>query len=155
MANERVNVGIIGAGFIGHLHAEAFTHVPNAEVVAIASPSPERGRALADQFGIPHHFTDYREMLQRDDLDMVTIGVPNDLHAQVCIDAARAGKHVVCEKPLCLTLEEADAVIAAGREAGVKMMYAEELLFAPKYVRAKQLVDEGALGDVVIVKQSE
>jgi myo-inositol 2-dehydrogenase / D-chiro-inositol 1-dehydrogenase len=156
MANgDRVRVGIIGAGFIGHLHAEAFTHVPNAEVIAIASPSPERGRTLADQFGIPHHFTDYREMLQRDDLDMVTVGVPNDLHAQVCIDAARAGKHVVCEKPLCLTLEEADAVIAAGRDAGVKMMYAEELLFAPKYVRAKQLVDEGALGDVVIVKQSE
>ena len=103
MANgDRVRVGIIGAGFIGHLHAEAFTHVPNAEVVSIASPSPERGRALADQFGIPHHFTDYREMLQRDDLDMVTVGVPNDLHAQVCIDAARAGKHVVCEKPLCL-----------------------------------------------------
>jgi predicted dehydrogenase len=73
----------------------------------------------------------------------------------VCIDAARAGKHVVCEKPLCLTLEDADAIIAAGREAGVKMMYAEELLFAPKYVRAKKLVEEGALGDVFLVKQSE
>jgi predicted dehydrogenase len=152
---DRVKVGIVGAGFIGHLHAEAFSRVPNAEVIAIASPSAARGRALADQFGIPQHFSDYRQMLQLDDLDMITVGVPNDLHAQVCIDAARAGKHVVCEKPLCLTLEDADAIIAAGREVGVKMMYAEELLFAPKYVRAKKLVEEGALGDVFLVKQSE
>ncbi len=57
-SRDRVNVGIIGAGFIGHLHAEAFTHVPNAEVVAIASPSAERGHALASQFGIPRHVTD-------------------------------------------------------------------------------------------------
>ena len=56
-SNDRVRVGIIGAGFIGHLHAEAFTHVPNAEVVAIASPSAERGRPLAEQFGIPCHVT--------------------------------------------------------------------------------------------------
>jgi len=152
---DRIKVGFIRAGFIGHLHAEAFSRVPNAEVVAIASPNAARGRALADQFGIPEHFIDYRQMLQLDELDMITVGVPNDLHAQVCIDAARAGKHVVCEKPLCLTLEDADAIISAGREAGVKMMYAEELLFAPKYVRAKKLVDEGALGDVFLVKQSE
>ena len=154
-SGDKVRVGIVGAGFIGHLHAEALARVPNAEVVAIASPSPEKGKALAASFGIPRHFTDYREMLALDGLDMVTVGVPNDLHASVCIAAAEAGKHVVCEKPLCLTLAEADRIIAAGRDAGVKMMYAEELIFAPKYVRAKQLVDEGALGEVFVVKQSE
>ena len=156
MANwAKVRVGIVGAGFIGHLHAEALARVPNAEVVALASPSPERGQALAAAFGIPRHFTDYAEMLAQADLDLVTVGVPNDLHAQVCIDAAEAGVHVVCEKPLCLTLAEADQIIAAGRANNVKVMYAEELMFAPKYVRAKQLVDEGALGDVFLVKQSE
>ncbi|MFN8593524.1 MAG: Gfo/Idh/MocA family oxidoreductase [Thermomicrobiales bacterium] len=154
-SGNRVRVGIIGAGFIGHLHAEAFTHVPNAEVVAVASPSAARGRGLAEAFGIPRHLTDYRDLLALDEIDMITVGVPNDLHAAVCIDAARAGKHVVCEKPLCLTLEDADAMIAAAREAGVKAMYAEELLFAPKYVRAKRLVEEGALGEVFLVKQSE
>ena len=152
---DKVRVGIVGAGFIGHLHAEALARVPNAEVVAIASPTPEKCQGLAEQFGIPRHFTDYREMLALDGLDLVTVGVPNDLHAEVCIAAAEAGKHVVCEKPLCLTLAEADRIIAAGRTANVKMMYAEELIFAPKYVRAKQLVDEGALGDVFLVKQSE
>src|SRR4030095_4075417 len=70
-------------------------------------------------------------------------------------DAAAAGKHVICEKPLCVTLAEADRMIHACRSAGVKLMYAEELCFTPKYVRAKQLADEGALGKVYLVKQSE
>ena len=67
--------------------------------------------------------------------------------ARSVLAAAPAGKHVICEKPLCPTLEEADEMIAAGRDAGVMLMYAEELCFAPKYVRAKELVDEGALGE--------
>jgi predicted dehydrogenase len=154
-SGDRIKVGIVGAGFIGRMHAEALARVPNAEVVAVASPNADKGRAMAAEFGISRHVADYRDMLALDELDLVTVGVPNDLHAAVCIDAANAGKHVVCEKPLCLTLDEADRMIAAGRAAGVKMMYAEELMFAPKYVRAKQLVDEGALGEVFLVKQSE
>ena len=69
--------------------------------------------------------------------------------------AASAGKHVICEKPLCLNLEEADRMIGACRKAKVKLMYAEELCFTPKYVRLKQLVDEGALGKIHLVKQAE
>ncbi|HEY8447009.1 MAG TPA: Gfo/Idh/MocA family oxidoreductase [Thermomicrobiales bacterium] len=152
---DKVKVGIIGSQFVAHLHAEAFGWVPNAEVVAVASPNREHVTAFAERFGIPRALTDYRDLLNIDEIDLITIAVPNDLHAQVCIDAAKAGKHVVCEKPLCLSLEEADAMISACREAGVKLMYAEELCFAPKYVRAKQLVDEGALGDIFVVKQSE
>jgi predicted dehydrogenase len=81
--------------------------------------------------------------------------VPNSLHAEVTVAAAQAGKHVICEKPLCLNLQEADRMIEACRQAKVHLMYAEELCFAPKYVRAKLLVDEGALGKVYLVKQSE
>jgi predicted dehydrogenase len=154
-AVDRVKVGIIGGGFIANLHLEAFQHVHNAKVVALASPNAERGQALANQYGVPQHLTDYHDLLNIDDIDMVTLGVPNDLHAQVTVDSARAGKHVVCEKPLCLNLDQADNMIEACRKAGVKLMYAEELCFAPKYVRAKRLVAEGALGDVFIVKQSE
>ena len=86
---------------------------------------------------------------------MVSITAPNRLHARITIDAARAGKHVVCEKPLCMTLEEADAMIDACAKAGVLLLYAEELFFAPKYVKAKQMADEGAFGRVHLVKQSE
>ena len=86
---------------------------------------------------------------------MVSLALPNDLHCQVTLDAAAAGKHIVCEKPLCRTLEEADRMIEACHQQGVLLLYAEELLFAPKYVRARQLAEEGALGNPFLVKQWE
>jgi len=86
---------------------------------------------------------------------MVTITAPNYLHAQMTIDIANAGKHVVCEKPLCMTIAEADEMIDTCRRRGVLLAYAEELFFAPKYVKAKQMADQGGFGKVHLVKQSE
>jgi predicted dehydrogenase len=151
----RTRVGLIGTGFIGDIHAAAFKNVPEAEVVAVASPPPGQAKAFARERGIPKAYEDYRDLLALKEVDVVTLGIPNHLHAQVAVDAAKAGKHVICEKPLCRTLEEADRMIDACRKAGVLLMYAEELCFAPKYVRARQLVEEGALGRVFLVKQSE
>jgi myo-inositol 2-dehydrogenase / D-chiro-inositol 1-dehydrogenase len=88
-------------------------------------------------------------------VDLIVMGVPNDLHCRITLDVAKAGKHVVVEKPLCLNLSEADQMIEACRKARVKLMYAEELCFAPKYVRLKQLLDAGALGTPTLLKQSE
>lgn len=152
---ERVKVGIIGSGFIADLHAHAMATVPEIELVAVASPTPGKAAAFARQRGIPDAYEDYRELLARPDIQMVSLALPNDRHAEAALAAAAARKHVVCEKPLCRTLEEADRMIAACEEAGVLLMYAEELLFAPKYVRAKTLVDEGAIGRPFLVKQSE
>jgi predicted dehydrogenase len=153
--NKPVRVGIIGSQFISTIHADALQQCAGAELFAAASPNEQRISAFAQRFRIPHHFTDYRRMLEMDDIDMVVVGVPNDLHCQVAIDAAAAGKHIVMEKPLCLNLAEADQMIDACRRASVKLMYAEELCFAPKYVRLKQLLDSGALGKPVLLKQSE
>ena len=152
---DRVRVGLVGSQFVSTIHAEAFRRVPNAEVVAVASPTRKHVKAFAETHGIPHVFTDYMKMLERDDLDLVVLGLPNSLHAQAVLDCASAGKHVVCEKPFAMNLAEADRMLGACRERGVKLMYAEELCFTPKYVRLKQLVDEGALGRVYMVKQSE
>ena len=152
---DKVRVGIIGSQFVANLHAEALKSVPNAELVAAASPREAHVRPFATLHGIPHWFTDYRQLLERDDIDLVTIACPNHLHCQITIEAAQAGKHVICEKPLALNLEECDQMIEACRRAGVKLMYAEELCFAPKYVRAKDLADEGALGHVYYVRQLE
>jgi predicted dehydrogenase len=140
---------------VADLHATAARMVPDVEIAAVASPTPGKAGRFAHEHGIPHYFEDYRELLKLRDIQLVTLALPNHLHAQACLDAAAAGKHVVCEKPLCRTLEEADRMIASCRQAGVLLMYAEELCFAPKYLRAKQLVDEGALGQVFLVKQSE
>jgi len=157
MSNKpRVKVGIIGSQFQATCHAEALVHVPDeAEVVAIASPTPGHAQKLAKKFGIQRVFTDYREMLAEDDIEMVTITAPNYLHAQMTVDIANAGKHVVCEKPLCMTLEEADMMIETCRQKGVLLMYAEELFFTPKYVKAKEMASQGAFGKIYMVKQSE
>lgn len=153
---ERVKVGIIGSGFEADVHAESFRIMPDeAEVVAVASPPGCGAEKLAKKYDIPRVFTDYKEMLGEDDIEMVTIAAPNFLHAQMTIDIANAGKHVVCEKPLCMTLEEAEVMIETCKKKGVLLMYAEELFFTPKYVKAKQMADEGAFGKVYLVKQSE
>jgi predicted dehydrogenase len=152
---QPVRVGLVGSQFVSTIHAESLKTVPQAEIVAVASPSEGHAEAFAEKFAIPHALADYRKMLEMDEIDMVVLGLPNDLHCQVTLDAAAAGKHVVCEKPLCLNLREADRMIEACRRAKVKLMYAEELCFAPKYVRLKQLLDDGALGEPTLVKQSE
>ncbi len=152
----RVRVGLIGAGFIADIHAHAFKHhVQNAEVIAVASKTPGKAARFAAEREIPHAFEDYRVLLERDDIDLVTVAIPNDLHCQAVCDAAEAGKHVVCEKPLCRTLAEADRMIETCARYSRFLFYAEELLFAPKYVRAKRLVEEGALGRPFLVKQLE
>lgn len=153
---SKVKIGIIGSRFQADCIAHSVRMMPEeGEVVAVASPSAGHARAFAERHGIAAAYTDYREMLRDPAIEMVSITAPNRLHAQMTIDAARAGKHVVCEKPLCVTLEEADAMLEACQQAGVLLMYAEELFFAPKYVKAKQMADEGAFGRVHLVKQSE
>ncbi|HOX38384.1 MAG TPA: Gfo/Idh/MocA family oxidoreductase [Candidatus Brocadiia bacterium] len=152
---KTVKVGLIGSGFVSEIHAESLKRVARAEIAAVASPSKGRAAAFAKRHGIAQSFTDYRKMLEMDDLDMVVLGCPNYLHCRATCDAAAAGKHIVCEKPLCMNLAEADLMIKTSAKAGVKLMYAEELCFTPKYVRMKRLVDEGAVGKVYMVKQSE
>lgn len=150
-----VKIGLIGSGFVSEIHAESLKQVCGAEILAVASPTEEHVRSFAERHQIPHWFTDYRQLLEMEEIEVVTCAVPNYLHCQVTVEAASAGKHVIVEKPLCITLEEADQMIQACAKAGVKLMYAEELCFTPKYVRAKQLVEEGALGKVYLIKQSE
>ena len=152
---KSVKVGLLGSQFVSTIHAEALKQVPAAEVIAVASPTEEHVKSFAEQHGIPHWFTDYHKLLEMDEVELVVLGIPNDLHAEATVAAADAGKHVVCEKPLCLNLADADRMIEACRRSRVKLMYAEELCFAPKYVRLKKLLDDGALGRPYLVKQSE
>ena len=119
------------------------------------SPTDGHARDFAKKYNIPHHFTDLNQMLAMDEIDMVVLGAPNFLHCDITLKAAEAGKHIVVEKPLCMNAAEADLMIEACNKANVKLMYAEELCFTPKYVRLKDLLDEGALGKPVLLKQSE
>jgi predicted dehydrogenase len=150
-----IRVGIIGSRFIAAAHAEALRQTPGVELTAVASPNAEHAWALRRRFAIEHAFTDYKDMLSSGFVDAITIACPNDLHAQVTIDAAAAGKHVLVDKPMAMSLAECDRMIDACKKAGVILMYGENLCFAPKYVRAKQLADQGALGNVYYVRQLE
>lgn len=152
---KKVKVGLIGSQFVSTIHAESLKRVSQAEIVAVASPTEAHVKEFAKKHNISQYFTDYKKMLEMDEIDLVILGLPNYLHAQATIDAAAAGKHIVCEKPLCMNLQEADQMIDAAKSANVKLMYAEELCFTPKYVRLKELVDDGALGEIYLVKQSE
>src|SRR5262245_25901417 len=103
-----VRVGLVGSGFVSSIHCEALRAVPGAEVVAVASPTEGHAADFARRHGIPRSFTDYLRMYELPDLDLVILGLPNDLHCDATVAAASAGKHVLCEKPLCLNLAEAD-----------------------------------------------
>jgi predicted dehydrogenase len=105
MANS-VRVGLIGSQFISRIHARSLAHCREAELWAVASPTAGHAEQLAGEFHARRHFTDYRRMLDQPEIDMIVIGAPNDLHCEMTRDAANAGKHVVCEKPLCLNLAE-------------------------------------------------
>lgn len=152
---NQVGVGIIGSQFISNIHAEALKTVADAVVLAVISPNEEHVKTFAEHHKIPNWFTDIDAFLAMDEIDMVILGVPNHLHCELAVKIAQAKKHVVVEKPLCLSLEEADIMIETCKKNQVKLMYAEELCFAPKYVRLKSLLDEGALGYPVLFKQSE
>jgi predicted dehydrogenase len=151
---KTVKVGLVGSQFISTIHAESLKRVPQAELFAVLSPTGTHAQDFATRHGVRHAFRDLDRFLASE-IEMVVLGCPNDLHADITVAAAKAGKHVVCEKPLAPSLADADRMIEACRNAGVKLMYAEELCFTPKYVRVKKLLDEGALGRPYLVKQSE
>jgi myo-inositol 2-dehydrogenase/D-chiro-inositol 1-dehydrogenase len=155
-SHGKVKVGIIGSQFQADIHAASLQIMPHeAEVVAVASPTPGNAAAFAKRFNIPRVFTDYREMLKERDIEMVSICAPNSLHAQMTKDIAAAGKHIICEKPLAMTIAEGEEMIAVAKRHGVLLMYGEELLFTPKYLKAKEMADAGAFGKIYLVKQSE
>src|SRR5688572_25998945 len=108
-----VRVGLVGSQFVSTIHAEALKRVPGAELFAVVSPTAGHALEFAARHGVKHHFRDYQKFLETSELDMVVLGCPNDLHCEFTELAAAAGKHVVCEKPLCLNLAEADRMIGA------------------------------------------
>lgn len=152
----RTKVALLGAGFIAEIHAESYRRfVPEAEVVAVYTRDPAKAEAFARRHGIPRSFSDLEAAIGDSGCDVVDVGLPTHLHHRAVLVAAAARKHVIIEKPLCLRLEEADEMIAAMRTAGRRLMYAEELCFAPKYERVRALVEAGAFGQLYCVKQAE
>jgi predicted dehydrogenase len=165
MGMERVSIGMIGAQFAARFHMNSLAKLRGVkvDVVAVASQHLDHAEAFAGMYGIPDYYDDYRRLLERTDINIVDLCIPTDLHAEFCIEAARAGKHVICEKPLTgyfgkdraeelvgfavskeLMLKEAlddcNRVKRAVEENGVKFMYAENWVYAPPLAKLKSLI---------------
>jgi len=153
---NKTNVALLGAGFIAEIHLESYRRfVPDAQVTAVYTRDPQKAEAVAKRHHIPRSFADLEAAIAQSGCEVVDVCLPNHLHHRAILAAAHAGKHVIIEKPLCLTLEEADEAIAACQAANRKLMYAEELCFAPKYERVRMLAQEGAFGRIYMLKQAE
>jgi predicted dehydrogenase len=143
-----IRVGMIGAGNIAGHHLTGYLQVPaEANVCAVADIDTDRAKRIGERVGA-QVFADYADMIEACDLDAVDICLPHHLHKDAIIAAAAAGKHILCEKPLCVTLEEADAVTEAVRKAGVTLMCAHNQLFLPTVAKAKEMIGEGRLGKI-------
>ena len=145
-----IRVGIIGCGRISDLHAQAYLEHPDAVIAAICDPVPENLAARGAAWGVAEadRHADHRELLARDDVDMVEILVPHHLHAPIALAAMDAGKHVSLQKPMATSLADADAMIARAAERGVVFKVFENFVFYPPIQRAKELVDAGEIGEV-------
>jgi predicted dehydrogenase len=147
-----IKVGLIGGGGIVDAHIRGYrAYADLIEVAAVADVIDETARRRAAELGAAA-YTDFRQMILEADLDAVDICLPHHLHAEAIVSAAQAGKHILCEKPLCLTVEQANQVQQAVSTAGVTLMCAHNQLFLPAVSTARQLLDQGILGTVYEVR---
>jgi len=150
--DEKMNVGIIGCGWAGEQHARAFSNQAEARIVAVADVDEVKARELACKWAIESWHLDYRRVLGDSGIDAVSICLPHYLHAQVSVEAAEAGKHILCEKPMAHNLGEADAMIRAAGEAGVTLMIAENVRFHPVNLKIKELINGNSIGEVFFAR---
>jgi len=152
---KNIGVGIVGSGFIAQVHLDALRTVQDCEVVAVADVDSNRGKAFAQGNKVQGFYTGHRAMLEDDAVDAVVVCVPNCFHAEVTLDALESGRHVICEKPLALTLEDGERMLATAEDKGLVLGYAEELCFVPKFEKVKEMVVSGGIGKPYLVRQCE
>lgn len=150
-----VRIGLIGSGFVSNFYLQGLRDVPNWEIPVVASTTEERARRFAEKWGIPEWTTDVEGVIRRKDLDLIVLGVPNYVHKDLAVQCARAGKNVVCTKPLARTKQEAKEMLEAVRAAGVLHGYAETEVFSPAVMKAREFIERGAIGEVLTVRSRE
>ncbi len=151
MSAGRTRWGILGTGMIAKMLADAISQAENAELVAVGSRSLDRARAFADDKGVAAAHGSYDELLADANVDIVCVSLPNSLHCEWTIKAAGAGKHILCEKPLAITVDECERMFAAAEGNGVRLMEAFMYRCHPQTMRLREMVDGGRIGELRIV----
>lgn len=152
-STSQINIGIIGAG-VGFLHIEGFATEPRARVVALAGLDHDRVQAVAKKYDVPRTYGDYRELLEQPDIDAVSVCVPNYLHAEVTLAALEAGKHVICEKPMALSIADGEQMVAAARQHNRVLMVAFSQRSRNDCQALKQHILAGGLGEIYYARAS-
>ncbi|WP_240416070.1 Gfo/Idh/MocA family protein [Paenibacillus periandrae] len=152
---KQVNIGMVGYKFMGKAHSHAyrdlhmfFPKVAKPAMKLICGRDEQGVAQAAEQFGWDGYVTDWRDLLNNDDIDVIDINAPSNAHLEIALAAAKAGKHLFCEKPLALTLPDSREMLKAAEDAGVKHMVGFNYRFAPAVMLAKKLIDEGRLGEI-------
>jgi len=151
---EKIRVGIIGVGLIGKQHLENYERIDGVDVIAAADIDEAELNRVAERFGIPHTYTDFRQLLARDDIDAVDVCLHNNFHAPVTIEALRAGKHVYCEKPIAGSYADGKSMLDAAKECGRKLHIQLSFLYSKETKAAKALIDAGQLGKIFHVRST-
>ena len=150
---DRLRLAIVGCGNISQLNAPGYLQHPRCDVVALCDPRPERAKRRAAEWGItPRLYTDLAQVLDDPAVDAVELLTPTWLHADQIVAALDAGKHVSCQKPLAITVAEADRVAAAVARARTTFRVTENFLYYPPIVKAKALLDAGVIGEPSLVR---
>jgi len=144
-------VAIVGCGFMGRMHANVYGLLDNAQLVAFVDRKQEKREAFSSEFGAPAYETIHELLENHPDLDAIDICLPTYEHKDATVAAAAAKKNVFCEKPMALSLGEADSMIQACEKAGVRLMIGHCIRFWPEYALLKKLTDEGALGKLLSI----
>lgn len=147
-----IKVGIVGSGRRSSAHANSFSKREDVELIAFCDIVKEKAESKAEEFGAEKIYTDYRELLRESPVDAISICSPNETHAQIAIDAADAGKHVLVEKPMAQSLKECDDMIDAANKNDVKLACNFQSRFFPRSHFLKELIETRKMGDVVIAK---
>jgi predicted dehydrogenase len=148
--NGNVGFALVGTGMAGEFHAQELRFVKGADLVAVCSRNPARVRAFAERHGVKHFFTDYREMMKFEEIDVVNVNVPTGLHAEVTLAASEAGKHVLVEKPLEINLARADEMIRVCRRNRTKLGVIFQMRFGDVAAKLKGALASGALGRIFL-----
>lgn len=146
-----LKIGIIGAGTMGGMHADCYSEIPDAEVVAVADSRLDAAKAIADRHSAKA-FASGDEIIALENVDIVDICLPTPFHKENVLKAAGAGKHVFCEKPIARNMADGREIIAACEKANVKFMVGHVLRYFHEYAAAKKLIDSGAIGKPAMVR---
>jgi inositol 2-dehydrogenase len=154
-SSKPVGVGLIGAGQIGRVHAQNLARrVPNARLKAIADSNLDAAKAVAALTGVTEVYGDYAKMMEDKEIDAVVVATPTFMKMEVVKAAVRAGKHIFCEKPMALTLADADELIRVSKQGGKKFQVGYQRRFDPSYMRVKSAIDAGEIGTMLLLRSN-